>query len=164
MVWPLGSCKSTGKVPETGLRGGEKRRSQWGQQQCSRHFIQEWCKKKNYGSQIKTMEASDRPTLCHNQAQQLIEIKQDSVHRNKWTLVSSGNINWRPHIFFFILDLMWHISLALIWTSGLLTKETLKHSFKCRIFKHLFKAKRCFFERCFASWLVDMDKQRFNRF
>lgn len=25
MVWPLGSCKSTGKVPDTGLKGrGEK--------------------------------------------------------------------------------------------------------------------------------------------
>lgn len=24
MVWPLGSCKSTGKVPDTGLKEGEK--------------------------------------------------------------------------------------------------------------------------------------------
>lgn len=30
MVWPLGSCKSRGKVPDTGLKEGKKKQHQQG--------------------------------------------------------------------------------------------------------------------------------------
>lgn len=53
-------------MPDTGLKGGEKK-----------HLNEDNNKEKDRKSQIKTMEASDTPTLCHNQAQQLMEIKRD---------------------------------------------------------------------------------------
>lgn len=74
MVWPLGNCKSTGKVPDTGLKVGERKKIPM---KRTTKFSVINTQNRIESHKLKTTEACDIPTLCHNQKQQLMEIKQD---------------------------------------------------------------------------------------